>query len=484
MSMLTSSNLELTAHRQLTPTFCKGWITLNGMWPVRDQYQFFAVVDKLDSKPKVRVNIDSCVQTLDLTLGKAQKKECLNRKNSILGKLIIVEIPEYSFASSSVKRQLECYLVHVYSQKETCKIAREFPYEYHFFFPRKTDTELAPNVDFVKQPDSSSESSDSESSDSEYDSDAIFTAVCSKLPQEKEEKEDSGITIIPAKDKPLPVHRNQEEPKVQEEIIEQAHMPTRNLPDLKEQHDVKVYLQYSSDNIHQKAFCYCGLNLPTGEEYTVKIDELLLENFIGKDIIQAKREIAVLEDELSQLPIKRACLQKEIDDCNAEKEELIQSDAPKKQIKEVSNKFYKLLNEFKKLDENDIKDKIEKKFDRISRCQAAEKFVPDYLKYHGSFNGLVVRVSLNSNNDGYFTAKRVHAIKWNEDLIMFKDFSEAVILSEEDYPELPVRTTANIADRPTLRHRASGEAYMPAIGSSYRSMFPSNPLPEITFGGF
>lgn len=479
MSMLTSSNLELTAPAQLPPTLGKGLISLNGKWPNREQYQFFAVVDKLDSKPKVRVNIDSRVQTLDLTLGHAQKKECLNRKNSILGKLIIVEIPEYSFASTSVKRKLECYLVHVYSPKETCKITREFPYEYDFFFPRKTETALVPNVVFV--PDSSSESSDSESSDSEYDSDAIFTAVLSKLPQEEKH---SGIKIIAARADPLPVQRNQEEPVVQEEIIEQAPMPNRNLPDLKEQHDVKVYLQYSSDNIHQKAFCYCGLNLPTGEEYTVKIDELLLENFIGKDIIQAKREIAVLEDELSQLPIRRACLQKEIDDCNAEKEELIQSDAPKKQIKEASNKFYKLLNEFKKLDENDIKDKIEKKFDRISRCQAAEKFVPDYLKYHGSFNGLVVRVSLNSNNDGSFTAKRVHAIKWNEDLIMFKDPSEAIISSEENYPELPVRTTANRADRPTLRHRASGEAYMPAIGSSYRSMFPSNPLPEITFGGF
>ena len=149
----------------------------------------------------------------------------------------------------------------------------------------------------------------------------------------------------------------------------------------------------------------------------------------------------------------------------------------------MSNKFYKLLNEFKKLDENDIKDKIEKKFDRISRCQAAEKFVPDYLQYHGSFNGLVVRVSLNSNNDGSFTAKRVHAIKWNH-IFVFQAPSEADIIPEEDFPELPVRTIANPADRPTLRHRASGEAYMPAIGSTYRSMFPSNSLPEIIFGGF
>jgi len=478
MSMLTSSsNRELTARAQLTHQYGKGWIHLNGKWPNREQYEFFAVVDKLDSKPKVRVNIDSHEQTLDLTLGKSQKKECLNRKDSILGKLIIVHIPDYSRVFSPVKGQLVCYLVHVYSPNETRKIEKEFPYEYHFFFKRKNETVLAPNVDFVKQPDSSSGSSDSESSDSEYDSDAIFTAVLSKLPQEEKH---SGIKVIAPKANPLPVQRNQEE--VPEEIIEQAPMPTRNLPDLKEQHDVEVYLQYSSDNIHQKAFCYCGLKLPTGEEYTVKIDELLLENFISKDIIQAKREIAVLEDELSQLPIKRACLQKEIDDCNAEKEELAQSDAPKKQIKEVSNKFYKLLNEFKKLDENDIKDKIDKKFDRISRCQAAEKFVPDYLQYHGSFKGLVVRVSLNSNNDGSFTAKRVHAIKWNH-IFVFQAPSEADIIPEEDFPEL-VRTTANIADRPTLRHRASGEAYMPAIGSTYRSMFPSNPLPEITFGGF
>jgi len=318
--MLTSSSIrELTAPAQLTPQYGKGWISLNGKWPDREQYEFFAVVDKLDSKPKVRVNIDSHEQTLDLTLGKSQKKECLNRKNGFLGKLIIVHIPDYSRVFSPVKGQLVCYLVHVYSPNETRKIEREFPFVYHFFFKRENETVLVPNVKFVKQPDSSSESSDSEY-DSEYDSHEIFAAVLSKLPQDKEEKH-SGIKDIAPKANPLPVQRNQEE--VQEEIIEQAPMPTRNLPDLKEQHDVEVYLQYSSDNIHQKAFCYCGLKLPTWEEYTVKIDELLLENFISKDIIQAKREIAVLEDELSQLPIKRACLQKEIDDCNAEKEELV-----------------------------------------------------------------------------------------------------------------------------------------------------------------